>query len=156
MWLGLIVGTLSLILLVHAVRGPRWHSWGHPYGCGHGWGHGCMDAPPWPHRMLWGVLSRLETTPGQEKAIVQALGELRSTVHDLRPSVREARTQLAQAVAGPSFDEAGWTQADASIQKAGEQARAAVRTALQKVHATLDDRQRTRLGTMIEGGPYCC
>jgi uncharacterized membrane protein len=106
--------------------------------------------------MLWGVLSRLETTPGQEKAIVQALGELRATVHDLGPSVRDARKQLSQAVAGPTFDDAAWAQAEGTIQKAADQARGALRAALEKVHATLDDRQRKRLGSLIEGGPFCC
>jgi hypothetical protein len=154
MWLGLIVGTVSLILLVHTLRGPRWHRWPHPYGCGPGWAHGC-GAPPWRHRMLWGVLSRLDTTPGQEKAIVQALGELRATVHDLHPSVRGARKQLSQAIAGPIFDAAAWTLAEETIHKAGEQARAALRTALEKVHATLDDRQRQRLATLVDGGPFC-
>ncbi len=159
MWLGLIIGTLCLIGLIHAVASkPRWYGpWGYAHGHGCHGSYGC--APSWgPRRMLWGVLSRLETTPGQEKAIVQALDELRATLGGLRSSVRGARGKFARSVSAASFDESSWTEAERDLETSGREASGAVQAALKKIHATLDDRQRQRLSSMIDAGFWhgCC
>ena len=163
MWLGLIVGTLCLIGLVHAVASkPRWYGpWAYPHGRGYCHGHGCGHerGPTFgPRGMLWSVLSRLDTTPGQEKAIVQALDELRSTVVGLRSSVRGARSKLARSVTAATFDETAWTEAEREIESSGREASKAAQAAMRKIHATLDDRQRERLGGMIDAGFWhgCC
>jgi hypothetical protein len=141
MWLGLIIGTVCLVGLVHAIRGPRWH---HRH-----WARARMH-----QGLLYSVLDRLDTTPGQEKAIVEALRELRGSLWDLRPSVKEARADLSRSLSGAAFDEARFSAAEGRIQGETQKAGGAFRLALQKIHATLDDRQRQRLGSLIESG--CC
>ena len=77
--IGFIFGTICLVLLINSMR---WRYAGHgPWGYGfHRFGH--SHGPPWRGRFRHGfarhLMARLDTTPGQEKAIRQALETLRS------------------------------------------------------------------------------
>lgn len=123
------------------------HHFGH-HGFGrHGFGRGFL---------LRRMMDRLETTPGQEKVIRDALHDLQDEAWNLRGEARGSRRDIAQALRGPEIDRA---QVDRVFEKHDElieKLRAALLTAVEKVHGTLDERQRRQLSDMIERGPFGC
>lgn len=135
---GFLVGTACLIgLTVMLVKGPgrRWHG---------GFRRG--------RHVIGAILDRLETTPGQEKAIRAAVDEFSETAWRARRDFRASREELARAVRGEALDSSALHEAflrhDGSI---GELRNAFV-SALGKVHETLDERQRKTLADLIESG----
>ncbi len=144
---GFVFGTLCLVAFVSVLRH---RGWGH-HGCnGRGFGrHGRFG--------MYRAFQELDTSPGQEKAIRAALGELRQSLAELRPQFDAARGQVAGALRGDRFD--GATLESSLERHTAELARhgAALSSALGKVHEALDPDQRRRLARLIETGPgYFC
>ncbi|MBW2462634.1 MAG: hypothetical protein JRH11_13375, partial [Deltaproteobacteria bacterium] len=119
---GFIIGLASLIGLIAIVtRGRRrrwsWHHahYGGPQTCGPRHGHGHAHEPgggpgPWerPGRrfgMMWRLFERLDTTPGQEKAIREAVTDVEETVRGMRGEMRQGGGDISNALRGDSFDE---------------------------------------------------
>ncbi len=152
---------------------------GHHGGCGgdrrfgrryghHGpWHHdmwGGDDSPPWRgeredrregpwgrgRNVVYSLLERLEATPGQEKAILAALDELKNIAVELRGIGRDVRADVARAIRGPMFDDVALEGATARIDDATLKLRAAARAAIAKIHDVLDDRQRKMLADIID------
>ena len=135
-------------------RGP-WHHdlWGDdspPWRGGRG-EHGERGGP-WNRGrgMIDAILGRLEATPGQEKAVLAAIDELKATASELRGTGRDVRSEVARAVRGPLLDDVVLEGATARIDDATLKLRAAVKTAIVKIHEVLDDRQRKMLADMID------
>ncbi|HKQ71973.1 MAG TPA: periplasmic heavy metal sensor [Polyangiaceae bacterium] len=174
MFIGLVFGTLCLVGLGRAVFGRRWffgrpwygghhgwgargsgHGYGYSYGRGDGWG-----GPPWRgggRTYLWSLLARLDATPSQERAIQEAVNDLKGTAFDLFGSMHELRGDVARTIEGPSFDESAFQAASLRVDETTRTIREAVAHALGKIHAVLDDRQRKTLSDMIAFGwqPGC-
>jgi Spy/CpxP family protein refolding chaperone len=95
------------------------------------------------------LLDRLDTTPGQDKAIRSALSDAFARLRDVREPLRELRTELAAAIQHDEFDRG---QVDALFTR-GEgrlrDARAAVIEAIERIHAALDSEQRKQLGKLL-------
>jgi hypothetical protein len=178
--LGILIGTVCLVGLIKTLRWGRRHGrWGHGYGgCGYGggcggggygrrWGGGWGGPDAWggdhdqgwgggwggPSVMLRGLFRRLETTPGQEKVIAQAIDEVRDAARQARGEVRAARADIAKAMRSPAFDEVLFGEMFARHDTAMETMRKATVGALAKVHDALDEKQRARLADLIESGP---
>ena len=157
MFLGFVIGTICLIGLVRVLTRRRWyggfhHHGGHgyyggPYG-GYGYGGGWRRG----RGFLFGILGRLDATPSQEKAIMGALDELKSSAWELRGTVKETRGDIARTISGPAFDESALNAAGGRLDDASHRMRAAVGSTLGKIHGVLDDRQRKLLAEMIESG----
>ncbi len=145
---GFLFGTACLIGIFAVVRGRRrWH--GHGY-----WGGGGRGRGPFGGRgVLYGVLSRLDTTPGQEKAIGAAVDEFVDSVRKGRGTLKQTREALAQAVRGETFDESKLREAFVAQDAALDEAREAAVASAQKIHEVLDERQRKALADLIESGP---
>lgn len=145
--MGLFFGIVSLILLIAVLRRP----WvGRGWRGGH-YGHGGRWRGGWgPRSYLRGVMARLDTTPGQEKAIVAAMEEFKEAAEKLRADWKQARADVAGTVRGERFD-AGAAESALGDSRIQELRKAAV-AALGKVHEALDSRQRQALAEMIEGG----
>jgi uncharacterized membrane protein len=147
---GFVIGTLCLVAFVSVFRHRGYGRYGHA-GC-HGRGFGRRS-----HYGLYRAFQELDTSPGQEKAIRAAVGELRQSFGELRPQVDAARSQVAGALRGDRFDGA---TLQASLERhAAELARhgAALSIALGKVHEALDPDQRRRLARLVETAPgYPC
>ena len=172
--IGFLIGTVCLIGLVKVLRHGRrfggWHGgWGRHGGYGGGCGHrgGGWDRDGWGDRegygrgggfgptiFLRGLFERLDTSPGQEKVIKEAIEELRSSGSKVKDELRASRADVAKAVKSPSFDETVMGELFARHDTSIEEMRRAVVGAIGKVHAVLDDRQRERLAEMIESGPF--
>ncbi len=173
--IGFLIGTACLIGLVKVLRHGRCHGYGYGgYGGGCG-GGGCGMRRGWGgHQGPWGgheghggrwggggdvqrwmlrsLFERLETTPGQEKVIVQAVEGMREQARSAREAVHATGGHAAKAFRGERFDEAAMADAFAKQDAALESAQKALFEALAKVHEALDERQRRELADMMERG----
>lgn len=152
--LGFIFGTVCLIGLVRVLRrGGGWHGhghWGHhAYGPAYGPGAGFGGPRRWFLRSLF---ERLETTPGQEKAIVAALDELRENRKVLRIEAEQTRGDLGRAVAGGLIDDSTLEETFARHDRQLAQLRVSFVEALKKITEVLDERQRKQIAGLLEGG----
>jgi Spy/CpxP family protein refolding chaperone len=144
---GFIVGTVCLIGLVKVLRrGHGWHgSWGHDsYAWRHGRGGG---------RRRWfmrSVFERLDTTPGQEKAIVHAFDELRENKALVRDEAEHTRADLARVIASGFVDDASLEETFARHDRLLAQLRVSLVEALKKATEALDERQRKQVGDLLE------
>ena len=140
---GFIIGTACLVGLVAVVlRGHR-HA-----------GHGGLRR--YGKRMaLRRLFERLDTTPGQEKAIVEAVDQFTESAHEVRSELKGSRTDVASALRDDHFDrgrvEELVTRHEPKVRGLTDE----VATLLAKVHDVLDERQRGRLADWVESGPHC-
>ena len=140
--LGFFVGTACLIgLIAVARRGRRY------YGFHHGRRFGGRFVM---HR----VLERLDTTPGQEKVIRDALHGLGEEAWTLRREVKATRSEIASALRAPELDRSALDRVFAKHDELIEKLRSSALGAAEQVHGTLDERQRAKLADMIEQGPW--
>jgi Spy/CpxP family protein refolding chaperone len=162
---GFIFGTVCLIALFKVLRrsgrgwSPGWGygghgGWGH--GRGHGYGHGGYGgfrggARRW---FLRGVFERLETTPGQEKAILAAMDELRENRRLVQDEAQQTRADLARAVSNGFIDDSTLEETFARHDRLLAQLRVAFVESLKKATEALDERQRKQVGDMLEGGRF--
>jgi Spy/CpxP family protein refolding chaperone len=168
--LGFIIGTVCLIGLVKMLRRSHgWYGYGH-HACGHGgygrgyggdYGHDGHDrgfeggGPRWGGPRRWflrGLFERLETTPGQEKAIMAALDELRDNRKVVRAELEATRGDIARAVASGLVDDSTLEETYARQDRLLAQLRVSFTEALKKVTEVLDERQRKQVAGMLEGG----
>jgi Spy/CpxP family protein refolding chaperone len=146
---GFIVGTVCLIGLVKVLRrGHGWHGhWGH-YGSMSRFGHGGSGG-----RRRWfmrSIFERLDTTPGQEKAIVHALEELRENRALVREEAEHTRSDLARVIASGFVDDASLEETFARHDRLLAQLRVSFVEALKKSTEALDERQRKQVGDLLE------
>lgn len=148
--LGFFIGAACLVGLAKVARGRhhRHHGWygGHH----HGFGRRGFGARFFFRR----ILERLDTTPGQEKVIREAIHDLQDEAYGLRRDVRATRTEIADALRAPELDKALLDRVFAKHDEVIEKLRASLVSSADRVHSTLDEQQRKRLADMIESGPW--
>ena len=144
---GFLIGTLSLIGLIKL---SRWQRYGYGYG-GYG-GYGGRRGGPrsW---MLRRLFQRLDTTPGQEKVILEAFETLREKGQAFRENVVGSRTDFAKAVSGEHFDAETVRDTFAKHEVAFDTLKQSLIEQLQKVHEALNPEQRKQVAQLIENGP---
>lgn len=101
---------------------------------------------------LRGLFERLHTTPEQERTIVDALEEASEQRSRIRQEMRASRKDIARAIRGESVEETVLGEVFSRHDNVLEEVRKATVAALVKIHAVLDDKQRARLGEIVEGG----
>ena len=117
--------------------GPPWARWhGGAYGRG----------------TLYRMLSRLDATPTQERAVLHEIGNLKAKLRDNRATLRDSRADLAAALRSTVLDDAALAGVLGRVDKATTETPAAILEALRNIHAVLDDHQREQLATMLDGG----
>jgi len=147
---GFFIGTACLIgFAALARRGHRHHFYGH-----HGWHGGCHGRRGMRGHFIHRILGRLETTPGQEKVIREAISDLKEEAWGLRGEVRGTRSEVAQAIRAPELDKALIERVFAKHDEVIAKLRASLLRTAEQVHGTLDERQRKQLADMIESGPW--
>jgi Spy/CpxP family protein refolding chaperone len=152
--LGLIIGTVCLIGLIRMFRRGR-HCGGfgyEGYACGHGPRTGGWRAFRGPRWWLRSIFERLETTPGQEKAVVGALEDLLGSRTILREEMKQTRADLARAISSGLVDDATLEETFARHDRLLAPLRVSFVETLKKVVEALDERQRKQLADAIEGG----
>lgn len=133
----------------YAACGPGLHGGhGHHHGWGRRWGGG-------PGRSFWlrGLFFQLDTTPGQEREIRAAVEDLQRTAYETRGGFGDVRSEMARAISGEAFDDAAAGEASARADAMAARMKEALTTALKRVHAVLDPRQRERLAEILAKGP---
>ncbi len=141
--IGFVIGTIALAGLVRVVaRGRRASRFGG------GWG-GDRRGSRGPVRALF---SQLDTTPGQERVILEAIDEARGVVRASRGELKLTRKDVLDAVRADRFDpillEGTFGRHDERIAAI----RGTLTGALARVHEALDEKQRARLAEIIRGG----
>lgn len=139
------LGGLAALLF----HGRRHRYYGYGGGCGHGYGG------RFHHRrhFLNAAFERLDTTPGQEKAIVAALSELQDSARATRSKVLASRGEVAAALRDERFEPERVRAVLARNQEElGTLSDAGTQT-LGKIHEALDGEQRKRLARWVESGP---
>ena len=147
--LGFLFGTVCLIGLVKVLR--------HGHGFHRG-SFGCHRAGEWGghHRgsrwALRALFERLETTPGQAKAIASALERLRAERGALYDELRQTRADIARAVEGGLVDDHTLSETFARHDRLVAQLRVVFVEALKSVTEALDERQRKLAARWLEAG----
>ncbi len=127
-----------------------WHDRGGP-GAGSSWGGGFgANAESF---ILRRVYERLETTPGQERVIAEAVREMRENGGKSFETLRASREDIARAMKTENFDETALGESIARQDEALESLRKTAIGALARVHAALEPKQREILADMIARGP---
>ncbi len=137
--LGFVIGTACLIGLIATIRRGRHHRRFGMMGGG----------PRFYLRRLFGWLG---TSTSQEKVLVAAAEELRSSFEEARGEVFATRADLAQALRQPSFDAEGLGAVFSRHDEALRRLREVAVGAMARVHDALDDKQRAALASMLERG----
>lgn len=145
--------------------GPRgWHArhWGgEERGFGHGphhghhrhsghHGHGGREGWRAPRRMMRQVFERLETSPGQEKVILDAMDGVRTAGEKFRGELGNSRQEISRALRGEHFDTAALRELFAKHDALVGELRESLIGGLSQVHEALDDRQRRELSEWVE------
>jgi len=135
---GFLIGTLCLIGLIKVVRHGRG---GHRFGGG-------------PRRwMLRRLFERLDTTPGQEKVILEAVEQVEQNGRAAKQAFFGGRIDLGRAMRGEHFDTAAVNVAFEKQQEAADAFKKSVLENLQKIHEALTPAQRQVAGDLLENGP---
>jgi uncharacterized membrane protein len=110
---------------------------------------------------MWMLFDRLETTPGQEKAIRAEVRGLRDRAKVLKDERGRTRDDLAAAIRDEGFSEVVMGEMFARHDDVLRELRQDVVGALVRIHSVLEPEQRERLAKVIEsgrrpfwGGPY--
>jgi Spy/CpxP family protein refolding chaperone len=103
---------------------------------------------------LRALYARLDTTPGQEREIRAAIEELRERARDAKSGLHESRENLGKAVAGETFDDSAFEAVSARVDATSEKMKDALASALKRVHAVLDPKQRERLADLVSRGGF--
>lgn len=136
---GFLIGTLSLIGLIKVVRHGGWG------------GHGSRGGPRrW---MLRRLFERLDTTPGQEKVIVEAVDQVEQNGRAAKDAFFGGRIDLGRAMRGEHFDTAAVNAAFDKQQEAVDAFKKSVLENMQKIHEALTPEQRQAAAELIESGP---
>jgi hypothetical protein len=166
---GLFFGTLCLIALFATLRRRR--LWGHAFahgwsgygpgpfawgGHGPGYGHGHHGygghGPGRGRRARRFVFEVLDTTPGQEKVIMQAADNVLDAMDGAGDELLAARKDLAAAIGGDVLDEAALRAAFDRALAVAQKAATELTQVLPAVHGALDGQQRKRLAELIVEG----
>ena len=142
---GIIIGTACAVGLFSMARRrmrARCGYGGYGYGGRRGFGR------TWLVRSLF---ERLDTTPGQERVIVQVLDELSQSRKAVREEFGRTRTDLAQAVEGGLIEDTTLDEAFARHDRLAAQLRVSFIEAMKKVMDVLDEAQRKQVARLLQG-----
>ncbi len=131
--------------------GPRWGGWRGRGRWGRFGGHnGGIGGSFW----LRALYARLDTTPGQEREIRAAIEELRERARDAKGGLPETRENIGKAIAGETFDASAFEAVSARFDATSEKMKDALSSALKRIHAVLDAKQRERLAAIVSKGAF--
>jgi hypothetical protein len=98
------------------------------------------------------LFERLNTMPGQERAILQALDRLAESRSLLHGELKQTRADVARAIESGLVDDATMEETFARHDRALAQLRVSIVEALKTTTETLDERQRRELASIIARG----
>jgi Spy/CpxP family protein refolding chaperone len=134
--------------------GGGWGHRGHEerHAGGEGWGDGEGGGSFGVRRPLRFLAYKLDLDDRQVTELAKILDEVKTERAQAEVDRRRSLAAFADAVGGASFDEARASEAGRLRVTTAERLRDAVSTALQRIHALLDDEQRGKLAYLIRTG----
>lgn len=147
---GFLFGAICLGGLASMLFHRPHHHYGHFGHCGPGGFRGRWGRR---HFGIHMAFDRLDTTPGQEKAILAALDELRESARGIRAKVASSRGDVADAMRGEHFDSERVHTVVARHAEDFATLGNTVTSTLAKIHEALDPEQRKRLARWLDSGP---
>jgi uncharacterized membrane protein len=154
--IGLAIGLGLAGLFAYKIRRHRrWaHAGGGCYG-GHGYHHHRHGG--W-HRGPWYMMAALDTSPAQEKVIREEMARMRDRARVARDEAGAARADLADVLRADVFDRGRFDAALGRVDTAWASLKGSAAESAQRVHETLDTRQREKLADFLAsrrggGGP---
>jgi hypothetical protein len=148
--LGILFGTACLIGLIKVTRGGWGHGYGHWRTRGCGGGHSGRRGFGRGGWMLRGLFERLETSPGQERVILDAVDEVREAASRFHDESDTARRDVADALKGAHLDQEKVRGVFERFDAKAEDVKKALMSNLSKIHEALDERQRVELASLLE------
>jgi uncharacterized membrane protein len=143
--IGFAIGLACLWGLFRVIRGGRgWH---------HGRRHGCHGGYRGRYGWLRGAFERLDTSPGQEKEVRQAVDQVLDAAHELKREINGTREDLGRVMRSELFDSTLLDQAFERHDAAFAKMRAELTASIEKIHGALDAQQREELARWLERGP---
>ncbi len=100
------------------------------------------------------LLDRLDTTPGQEKVIREAVDTVLEEMHAAKREFRGTRVDIASAIRGEDLNRGAVEEVFSRHDRVIGRVREVALVEFTKVHETLDDRQRKILADIVESGPF--
>jgi len=100
------------------------------------------------------LLDRLDTTPGQEKVIREAVDTVFEELHSAKREFRGTRGDIASAIRDEDLNRAAVEEVFHRHDRVIGHVREVALSEFAKVHETLDDRQRKILADILESGPF--
>ena len=140
---GFFIGSACIAGLAMMAARRRHYGFGHGFGPRHGRGG-------FRRRFLYGILDRLDTTPGQEKVILSALDDFRDGAREARRGMDDIRKDVAEALRAEIFDEASFAALFDEPLRRLQSIRDSFAKTAGTVHETLTPKQRSRLSDMLE------
>lgn len=153
--LAVAIGVLGVAAMRRAHRrchGYDGHGCAGPFGYGHHGHHGFGRRHARGRMVLHALLSRIDASPAQERAIIAEVEKLQDRVRGAKGGLADARGDLSAALRGPVLDDAALGAVLGRVDAATGEARAAVIDALRGIHGLLDDRQRAQLADLLDRG----
>jgi Spy/CpxP family protein refolding chaperone len=147
-----ILGFAAMRRAHHRCHGHAGYGWHGPYGYGdHGRDHRGFRGRRgrW---MVHALLSRLDASPAQERAILGELDKLWDRLDGVKGGMKDARGDLAAAMRGPVLDDAALGAVLGRLDAATGDARSAMTETLRSIHGLLDDRQRAQVADLLDQG----
>ncbi|MET0404547.1 MAG: Spy/CpxP family protein refolding chaperone, partial [Cystobacter sp.] len=117
------------------------------------WRGGMAGRWSW-RRPLHQVFERLETSPGQEKVLVQAAEDVSGAATKLKGAWSDTRQAWARSLRGEHFDAEALRELDAKQDALVAEMRETLRVSLSRIHEALDPRQRQELADLLERDGY--
>ena len=148
---GFIIGSACVVgLAMMAGRARR-----------HGFRHGHHRHGGFGKRALYRLLDRLDTTPGQEKAILAAIDDFRDRAREARGDLRDVRRRVADALRTEHFDEPAFAAIFDEPLRRMSTLRDDMSKTVAGIHETLTPKQREYISGIVEsntrwGFGYAC
>ena len=125
---------------------------GHGHGFGMHGGHGDDGGTFGVRRPLRFLAYRLELDPEHTAELARVLDDLKTERAQVAVDERRTVSAFADALAGETLDSARLAEAGASRVAGAERLRAAVATALTRIHALITPEQRKQLAFLVRTG----
>jgi Spy/CpxP family protein refolding chaperone len=142
---GFFIGSACIAGLAMMAARRRFHGYGHGHGPWHRHGRGGFR-----RRVLYGILDRLDTTPGQEKVILAAIDDFRDGAREARRGLEDVRKDVAEAFRAEAFDEASFAALFDEPLRRLQTIRDSFAKTVGTVHEALTPKQRARVSDMLE------
>jgi Spy/CpxP family protein refolding chaperone len=162
--MGFVFGAVVAAAVTYAIVKRRHYRrfWGHGYPHHYFGHHEGFEDYGWQRgrgrrrrgRFMFGLLRRLDVSPGQEKALIDMVERLRERMVEALPELQSARKNVAAALGSEVLDRSAIDAAFARSAELAEKLSRELREAITSAHELLDPEQRRLLAEWVADGSF--